>query len=109
MKGKVKFFDKVKGFGFITGEDGTDYFVHFSGLDEGIRLFENDNVEFDLEQGRDGKGPKAIHVRKEENEGMKKEHSHSKEGSHSKKESHYDDDEGEKESDEDEEESDEEY
>ena len=32
MKGTVKFFNAMKGFGFITGEDGKDYFVHQTGL-----------------------------------------------------------------------------
>ena len=35
MKGKVKFFNKTKGFGFITAEDGIDYFVHQNDLNEG--------------------------------------------------------------------------
>lgn len=32
MKGTTKWFNKVKGFGFITGEDGKDYFVHFTSI-----------------------------------------------------------------------------
>ncbi|MBI2152058.1 cold-shock protein, partial [Candidatus Woesearchaeota archaeon] len=35
MEGKVKFFNRVKGFGFITGDDGKDYFVHHTGLNQG--------------------------------------------------------------------------
>lgn len=31
-KGTVKWFDDIKGFGFIAGEDGQDYFVHYSGI-----------------------------------------------------------------------------
>jgi cold shock protein len=46
MKGKVKFFNVGKGFGFITGEDEKDYFVHISKIEEGINLKENDTVEF---------------------------------------------------------------
>ncbi|MBW3015587.1 cold shock domain-containing protein [Candidatus Woesearchaeota archaeon] len=60
MKGKVKFFDETKGFGFITAEDGKDVFVHQSGLKEGVVLHENDSVVFDVEQGE--RGPKAINV-----------------------------------------------
>ncbi len=33
-KGTVKEYDRLKGFGFITGQDGEDYFVHVSGLRE---------------------------------------------------------------------------
>ena len=63
MKGTVKFFNVMKGFGFIAGEDGKEYFVHKSGLAEGVTLSENDTVTFDTEQG--DRGPKAVNVRKE--------------------------------------------
>ncbi len=53
----------MKGFGFIAGEDGKEYFVHQTGLKEGISLNENDAVEFEVEQG--DRGPKAINVSKE--------------------------------------------
>lgn len=58
--GKVKFFNDAKGFGFITVE-GTEQevFVHVSGLKEEIR--QDDNVVFDLEQGR--KGINAVNVK----------------------------------------------
>ncbi len=62
MKGKVKFFNSSKGFGFITAEDGKEYFVHSSGLTEGTVLNDNDSVEFEIEQG--DKGPKAAKVKK---------------------------------------------
>ncbi|APZ46958.1 MAG: cold shock domain-containing protein [Polaribacter sp.] len=59
-KGTVKFFNESKGFGFIT-EEGTnkEHFVHVSGLVDEIR--ENDEVEFDLQDGR--KGLNAVNVR----------------------------------------------
>ncbi len=62
MQGKVKFFNKERGFGFIAGED-KDYFIHFSEIkgDEKI-LFEGDEVEFDPEETK--KGPQAINVKK---------------------------------------------
>ena len=62
MKGKVKFYNTSKGFGFITAEDGVDYFVHSSGLESGVILKDGDSVEFEVEQG--DKGPKAGKVKK---------------------------------------------
>jgi CspA family cold shock protein len=60
MKGKVKFFNEAKGFGFVVEEDnGKEHFVHVSGLIDEIR--EEDEVEFDLEEGR--KGLNAVNVR----------------------------------------------
>jgi CspA family cold shock protein len=47
MKGKVKFYNPMKRFGFITGEDGKEYFVHKSALKPGAFLKENDEVTFD--------------------------------------------------------------
>ncbi|MCF7910762.1 cold shock domain-containing protein [Candidatus Pacearchaeota archaeon] len=63
MKGNVRFFDAIKGFGFITGKDGEDYFVHKSELKETDSLDENDEVSFDVEKGT--KGLKAVNVKKE--------------------------------------------
>ena len=63
MKGKVKFFNGMKGYGFIAGDDGEEYFVHVTALEEGATLNENDDVSFDVEQG--DRGPKAVNVKKE--------------------------------------------
>ena len=46
MKGTVKFFNNIKRFGFIAGEDGKEYFVHETGLNEGVTIDEGDSVEF---------------------------------------------------------------
>lgn len=62
MKGTVKFFNETQGYGFIAAEDGKEYFVHKTGLQEGITLNENDTVEFDIEDG--DRGPKAANVKK---------------------------------------------
>ncbi|MBU0530539.1 MAG: cold shock domain-containing protein [Candidatus Aenigmatarchaeota archaeon] len=62
MKGKVKFFNQTKGFGFISGDDGKEYFVHQTGLNEGVSIGENDEVSFDVEKG--DRGPKAVNVTK---------------------------------------------
>ncbi|MEK6856205.1 MAG: cold shock domain-containing protein [Nanoarchaeota archaeon] len=63
MKGKVKFFNEVKQFGFIIGEDGVQYFVHITGLNPNVAIKEGDAVVFEIEQGE--KGPKAVKVAKE--------------------------------------------
>jgi len=60
MKGKVKFFNQTKGFGFIAAEDGKEYFVHQTGLKPNVSISENDEVTFDTEKG--DKGPKAVNV-----------------------------------------------
>ncbi len=62
MKGKVKFFNETKGFGFIAGDDSKEYFVHKSGLGAGVSIRENDSVTFDVEEG--DRGPKASNVQK---------------------------------------------
>ena len=49
MKGTVKWFNVMKGFGFIEVEDGKDVFVHKTSLPEGIYLYEGDKVEFETE------------------------------------------------------------
>ena len=60
QKGKVKFFNFSKGFGFIEPENGgDDVFVHESGLVNEIR--ENDTVEFETERGK--KGINAVKVK----------------------------------------------
>lgn len=58
-KGTVKFFNEAKGFGFIKEDNGQEIFVHVSGLRDEIR--ENDEVTFDVEQGK--KGLNATNVR----------------------------------------------
>jgi len=59
-KGTVKFFNESKGFGFIKEENSPkEYFVHSSGLKDIIT--ENDEVTFDLEQGK--KGLNAVNVK----------------------------------------------
>jgi len=61
-KGKVKWFNAEKGYGFIEREGGSDVFVHFSAINStGFRtLNEGDIVEFEVEDGP--KGPSAANV-----------------------------------------------
>ena len=61
-RGKVKWFNNNKGFGFIEQDNGQDVFVHYSAISgEGYKtLSEGQPVEFDLSSG--AKGPQATNV-----------------------------------------------
>jgi CspA family cold shock protein len=61
-KGKVKWFNEKKGYGFIEQEGGGDVFVHFSAIQgDGFKtLTEGQEVEFDVVDGQ--KGPQASNV-----------------------------------------------
>jgi CspA family cold shock protein len=63
--GSVKWFNDAKGYGFITSEEGSDVFVHFSAIQgDGFRsLAEGDSVSFDIEKGP--KGLQAVNVVKQ--------------------------------------------
>ncbi len=66
MTGTVKWFNAEKGFGFITGEDGKDVFVHFSAIamDGYKTLAEGDQVSFEVTEGE--KGLQASNVQRVE-------------------------------------------
>ena len=55
MTGKVKMYNEEKGYGFIAGEDGTDYFVHASAVSSAETLYRGANVSFDPGENERGK------------------------------------------------------
>ena len=63
MKGKVKWFDGKKGYGFITAENGKEIFVHYSGIvKDGFKAL-NEKQEVEYELGEGSKGIQAINVK----------------------------------------------
>ena len=64
QQGTVKWFNAKKGYGFISDENGTDIFVHFSALNmDGFKVLEEgDKVEYEVIDGE--KGPQAANVTK---------------------------------------------
>ena len=55
-------FNAARGFGFITGEDGKDVYVHATSVTGGATLAVGDSVEYDVEPGE--RGPRAKNVKK---------------------------------------------
>ncbi len=61
MKGKTKWYDKIKGYGFIVSETGEDIFVHRTGLkNPSLGLKEGQDVEYETREG--DKGLIAVNV-----------------------------------------------
>ena len=58
--GQVKFYNKAKSYGFITGDNGKDYFFHASGISNEVYLQDGDKVEFKIVDG--DRGPKAVEI-----------------------------------------------
>ena len=57
VNGKVKWFDVRKGYGYVTDENGNDYFAHFSGIKEGrtyTGLKDGDEISFEVVEGKKG-------------------------------------------------------
>ncbi|MCX6772297.1 MAG: cold shock domain-containing protein [Candidatus Micrarchaeota archaeon] len=60
MKGKVKMFNTARGFGFITGDDGKDVYVHTSSIEGGATIGPGDAVEYEVESGDKGLRAKGV-------------------------------------------------
>ena len=65
LKGKVKWFNPAKGFGFIERDDNEkDVFIHISEVKAaGIKLLEGNKVQFELADDDRGKGPSAKNIK----------------------------------------------
>jgi len=62
MKGTIKWYNPKKGYGFITGEDGKDIFVHRTAVPTGTFLNDGDTVEYEIDTSE--KKPRAINIKK---------------------------------------------
>lgn len=64
-QGFVKWFDAKKGFGFVSVADQEDIFIHFSNIEmPGFKKLDmGDEVEFEIKDSNEGKGPEALNVK----------------------------------------------
>ena len=60
ISGTVKSWNSSKGWGFIEGDDGEDYFIHISKVRTGQNINNNCRVKFDVSQGQ--RGPEAENI-----------------------------------------------
>ncbi|MBI2143675.1 cold shock domain-containing protein [Candidatus Woesearchaeota archaeon] len=60
VEGTVKFFNAAKHFGFITADDGNEYFVHQSGIAPGVTVVQGDKVKFNVVDGDRGKKAEGV-------------------------------------------------
>ena len=64
MEGKVKWFNGKKGYGFIAGDDGNDYFVHHTALPKEVFVRDDDPVSFEPVEGERGKQAQNVVLKK---------------------------------------------
>ena len=62
MKGTIKWYNDMKGFGFIANEDGKEVFVHRTAIPAETGLYEGDQVEYEIEES--DRGQRAANVKK---------------------------------------------
>ena len=62
IKGHVKTWNRIKGWGFIESEDGEDYFVNISNIKRGIKLYEGLKVKFDITHGQRGEEAENVSI-----------------------------------------------
>ena len=62
IKGRVKTWNRIKGWGFIESEDGEDYFVNISNIKRGIKLHEGLKVKFDITHGQRGEEAENVSI-----------------------------------------------
>ncbi len=60
MEGTIKWYNPKNGFGFIAGDDGGDYFVHFTAIPQGVKVYPEDKVSFDAIETEKGKQAQNI-------------------------------------------------
>jgi len=60
IEGTVKWFNRNKGYGFIQGDDGQEYFVHHTALEKGTFIRENDKVSFEPVETERGKQAQKV-------------------------------------------------
>ncbi|MBI2145697.1 cold shock domain-containing protein [Candidatus Woesearchaeota archaeon] len=60
VEGTVKFFNAEKHFGFVTADDGNEYFVHQSGVAPGVSITKGDKVSFEVVDGDRGKKAEKV-------------------------------------------------
>jgi len=65
MKGTIKWYNGLRGYGFIGGEDGNEVFVHRTAIPAGVDLYEGDQVEYETEDSE--RGLRATNVKKLKN------------------------------------------
>jgi len=62
MEGTVKFFNRKKGFGFITGDNGKDYYVHATSIASDEVIYDDDVVSFSPENSNKGMAAKNVAI-----------------------------------------------
>jgi cold shock protein len=62
MEGTVKWYNFKKGYGFVTGDDEQEYFVHYTALPKGTFLKDNDKVSFEAAETDKGKQAQNVQL-----------------------------------------------